>query len=300
MTTDAKKSYIAEISKAERMLEKATTVEEIRHVENLAQRARDYAKAAGLGRDAVNRAGRLALDARRKTGATLKAMKERGELAEGRRNELSHRAIVTLDDLDLTPSDSSYYQLEASVPQNAYEEWVPRVTESHDGILTASGLRTLARNRRVRLSIRPCAWRCRDGFCRRNLEDQPSEGDGQQCPLGYHDAETPHWDSDTHTLRVGADVVKQFKQPARNQERILATFEEMRWPRHVDDPLPPAGEVPAKVRLRFTIWRLKRRHKKKRLTFSGDGTGEGIFWVPICRAIAERLQTESRNRSILN
>jgi len=89
MTAVADKSDIAVVSKMRRMLEKATTVEEIRHVENLAQRARDYAKAAGLGRDAVNRVGRLALDARRKTGATLRAMKERGELAEGRRKKLS-------------------------------------------------------------------------------------------------------------------------------------------------------------------------------------------------------------------
>jgi len=145
MTIVADKSDIAVVSKMQRMLEKATTVDEIRHVENLAQRAREYAKAAGLGRDAVNRAGRLALDARRKTGATLKAMRDRGELAERGRKQISQRAIFTLDDLDLTLSDSSRYQLEASVPQKPHEDWVRRVIESHDGTLTASGLRALAR-----------------------------------------------------------------------------------------------------------------------------------------------------------
>ena len=44
--TAATSSAIAAISKAERMLEKATTIDEIRHVENLAQLARDYAKKA--------------------------------------------------------------------------------------------------------------------------------------------------------------------------------------------------------------------------------------------------------------
>jgi len=145
MTIVADKSDIAVVSKMQRMLEKATTVDEIRHVENLAQRAREYAKAPGLGRDAVNRAGRLALDARRKTGATLKAMRDRGELAERGRKQISQRAIFTLDDLDLTLSDSSRYQLEASVPQKQYDDWVRRVIESHDGTLTASGLRALAR-----------------------------------------------------------------------------------------------------------------------------------------------------------
>ena len=71
----ANASGIALISKARRMLEEATTIDEIRDVQNLAQLACDYAKKAKLGRDAVNSATRHALDARRKVGDTLRAMK---------------------------------------------------------------------------------------------------------------------------------------------------------------------------------------------------------------------------------
>ena len=58
MIADAERSDVAPIPNIEKMLAKATTIGEIRSVENLAQRARDYAKAARMGRDAVNRAAR--------------------------------------------------------------------------------------------------------------------------------------------------------------------------------------------------------------------------------------------------
>jgi hypothetical protein len=138
-------SAIATISKAQRMLEKAATLDEILHVENLAQLARDYAKKARLGRESINVAARLALDARRKAGSTLKAMMERGELAKPGKSQMSQRATLTLEDLGLTRSQSSRYQQEASVPPEAYEAWVRRVIDSRDGVLSAYSLRALAR-----------------------------------------------------------------------------------------------------------------------------------------------------------
>jgi len=73
-------------------------------------------------------------------------------------------------------------------------------------------------------------------------------------------------------------------------------FEEARWARRIDDPLPPGGDVAAKERLEFTIWRLNRHQENKLVRFFGDGSGEGICWLPICRAIGERLETRSRTR----
>jgi hypothetical protein len=145
-TTTANGSSIALIPKPQqRMLEKANTIDEIRAVENLAQLACEYAKKARLGRDAINSATRHALDARRKAGDTLKAMMERGELAAPGKPKMSQRATFTLKDLGLTRSKSSFYQQEASVPPDVYEAWVRRVIESKDGILSAAGLRALAR-----------------------------------------------------------------------------------------------------------------------------------------------------------
>lgn len=134
------------VAQVERALEKATSIDEIRNVENLAQRARDLARAAGLGRDAVNKAGRIALDARRKAGQTLKLMKDRGELADQKDGRKAyHAGTLTLDDLGLTRNQSSRYQIEASVPDDLYQDWVRRVVGSDDGVLSAAGVRSLAR-----------------------------------------------------------------------------------------------------------------------------------------------------------
>jgi len=146
--------------------------------------------------------------------------------------------------------------------------------------------------RRIALSIAPCASRRHDGACQRNLEAQTHDGSGARCPLGHVDGETPHWDPDTRRLWLGAELVKQFRQPAPNQETILAALEESRWAWQIDDPLPPEGEIPPKDRLEFTIWRLNRFQKKKLVRFFGDGTGEGICWLPICRAIGGRLESD--------
>jgi hypothetical protein len=86
----------------------------------------------------------IALDARRKVGETLKAMKEWGELAEGKPKP-SQAGRVTLSDIGLTYNQSSRYQMEASVPDDIYQDWVDRVCKSDDGELHASGVRSLAR-----------------------------------------------------------------------------------------------------------------------------------------------------------
>jgi hypothetical protein len=168
-------SEIALISRAQRMLAEARSIDDVLHVENLAQRARDFAKEAGLGRDAVNACARHALDARRMAGAMLKEMKDRGELAERGRKakkrrpattnsemsqpatfefetsratpniEMSQPATFTLKALGVTRSRSSRYQQEASVPRAVFEAWAQRVLDSDDGMLTAGGLRALAR-----------------------------------------------------------------------------------------------------------------------------------------------------------
>jgi hypothetical protein len=88
----------------------------------------------------------------------------------------------------------------------------------------------------------------------------------------------PKWDRERQELRVGATVVKQFKVPAANQERILAAFEEEGWPVHIDDPLPPASDQDSKRRLHDTINSLNRNQRQQLLHFLGDGTGQGIRW----------------------
>lgn len=89
---------------------------------------------------------------------------------------------------------------------------------------------------------------------------------------------TPTWDCDRQELRLGHQVVKEFKLRSPNQVTILTAFEEEGWPQKIDDPLSPHGEIDAKQRLRDTIKSLNRNQKCGLIRFRGDGTGQGIRW----------------------
>jgi hypothetical protein len=103
---------------------------------------------------------------------------------------------------------------------------------------------------------------------------------------GHPQSSRPHWDSDRQELRVGRVVVKQFKVPAINQERILSAFEEEGWPPHIDDPLPPQPDQDSKRRLHDTITSLNRNQKNPLIRFLGDGSGQGVRWE-LTRPVSE-------------
>jgi len=74
-------------------------------------------------------------------------------------------------------------------------------------------------------------------------------------------------------------VIKRFRQPARNQVSVLASFQELHWPPRIDDPLSGNSEVEPKRRLRDTVFALNRNQARANvLVFEADGTGTGILW----------------------
>ena len=89
---------------------------------------------------------------------------------------------------------------------------------------------------------------------------------------------TPVWDPDARQLRMGKVVVKEFRCPAENQVRIMATFQELSWPKRIDDPLPPDGDIDPKKRLHDAINSFNRSRISPLIRLKGDGTGEGIIW----------------------
>jgi hypothetical protein len=100
----------------------------------------------------------------------------------------------------------------------------------------------------------------------------------------------PKWDDQRRQLRVGAEVVKEFKLPSPNQETVLMAFEEDGWPPRIDDPLPPLPQLDPRRRLHDTIKALNRKQKTTLLRFMGDGSGEGIRW----EFLSERAVSGSR------
>ncbi|HLA84191.1 MAG TPA: hypothetical protein VJL29_05315 [Thermoguttaceae bacterium] len=93
----------------------------------------------------------------------------------------------------------------------------------------------------------------------------------------------PTWDRDRRQLRVNANIVKEFKVPAPNQEIVLAVFEEERWPPKIDDPLPHAPDIDPQRRLHDTINSLNRRQRHRLIHFHADGLGQGVRWEILAR-----------------
>jgi hypothetical protein len=98
----------------------------------------------------------------------------------------------------------------------------------------------------------------------------------------------PHWAAELRELRWNGCLVKHFREPAPNQETILAAFEEEGWPCRIDDPLPPADGIDPKRRLHDAVKRLNLNQAHPLLRFRTDGHGRGVRWeVVVARKAPE-------------
>jgi hypothetical protein len=87
----------------------------------------------------------------------------------------------------------------------------------------------------------------------------------------------PVWDSHCRELRLGRVVLKRFRQPAKNQEAILAAFQEEGWPARIDSPIPGAFGHDSTAQLHDAVKRLNQQHPRF-IRFECDGSGEGVMW----------------------
>lgn len=85
---------------------------------------------------------------------------------------------------------------------------------------------------------------------------------------------TPHYDADQRELWLGDQLVKRFRQPAPNQERVLSAFRELDWPRVIDSPFKD-NEV---EKFRESIRSLNDYQQAGRIEFYMVGTGESVGW----------------------
>src|SRR5690348_444862 len=74
---------LAKLDQARQMLAEARTLEDVKHVHDLAEAARTYAKAAHLGRESQQYAAEIALLASRKAGSILSQL-EKSKGGDGR------------------------------------------------------------------------------------------------------------------------------------------------------------------------------------------------------------------------
>jgi hypothetical protein len=142
------------------------------------------------------------------------------------------------------------------------------LTKSVCFIINKAGTATTASN---------TTW-CDSGVA--NVSCNPSriiDGNGNGHTRNHREV-LPLWDAIRHELRLGETLVKRFKHPSRNQQAILATFQEEGWPYKVDDPLSPTEDGDPKRRLNDTIKGLNHHQANALIKFRGDGTGEAVVW----------------------
>jgi len=89
----------------------------------------------------------------------------------------------------------------------------------------------------------------------------------------------PHWDSGSRELWFDGILVKQFRQAAANQDLLLSAFEEQKWRKWIDDPLPTVKGFDRRDRLINAVRRLNVQSTKM-LVFHLNGKGTGVGWEP--------------------
>lgn len=162
--------------------------------------------------------------------------------------------------------------IERSRPQDTQRRFKPcknlRLWEGSCFVLTEAGAAFIHRKRNCRV-------------------DQPEQQSIRKR------RETPVWDEHSRVLRLGQVVVKHFRQPAPNQERILAVFQEEGWPIRIEDPLPMVAGLDPKRRLHSTISNLNRGQRQRRIHFEGGGDGESVCW----RLLGSKHRSEYRAKT---
>ena len=97
---------MATIEEGYATLQAATSLEEVVDVRNLADLLHQIAEKANLGRELINRGGELKLRSERVMGQCLKKI----GIGRGGDQKSTGRNRVTLDDLEISPRESSYVQ----------------------------------------------------------------------------------------------------------------------------------------------------------------------------------------------
>jgi hypothetical protein len=135
---------LAILSAAERRLAECTQLDEVLEIRGEAETVRIYAQKQRLGLQLQNHAAQIKIQAERRAGEALAAMRLQG----GDRKSKSHRGtlILQLKDLGITRNQSSRWQLEASVSSAQFAAYCQEA-ENRDREISSSAFRRFIRSR---------------------------------------------------------------------------------------------------------------------------------------------------------
>lgn len=142
---------LVKLSGATRALAEAKTVDEIKHVMDLAEAARLYARKAQLGLEAQNHAAEIYLDGSRKAGELLAELERKpgGDGSNQHQKSLrptmdaSSQYQAVLEDTGTTRQDANRWQQIASLPAEVYEGWKDATKSARHELTTAGALRVV-------------------------------------------------------------------------------------------------------------------------------------------------------------
>jgi hypothetical protein len=139
MVTQTSKELIV-IEAASSALAQANSIHEIKEIRDKAEAVRKYAQNAALGLNAQNHAAEVKLRAERKAGKLLARLPLRG----GDRKSNSRMDCLKLENLGISQNQSTRWQLQASLSEREFEEYL-RSTRDSGREISTSGILRLAR-----------------------------------------------------------------------------------------------------------------------------------------------------------
>jgi N6-adenosine-specific RNA methylase IME4 len=125
------------LESADKILDEATSLEDLQDIRDKAEAVRKYAKSAGLGLEIQNQAAEVKLRAERRAGLLLARLRLHG----GNRRSQHSTVTLKLSDLGISRAQSHRWQAVAAIHDDSFRRYVHMTRESGKEITTAGLLR---------------------------------------------------------------------------------------------------------------------------------------------------------------
>jgi hypothetical protein len=140
---------LAKLDKATQMLAEAKSLDEVKHIMDIAEAARTYARAAKLGLEAQNHAAEIKLRAERKAGEILAQMERGAGPGRGNKTNSSVENVLSeyrevLDEQEIPNTTAHRWQSLSKLPEQTFEKYVSDRQEAKEEITTAGVLKLVS------------------------------------------------------------------------------------------------------------------------------------------------------------
>lgn len=134
---------LVKLEGAVRALAEARTLDEVKHVHDIATAAAEYARAARLGLEAQNHAAEIKLRAERKAGELLRGLEratpQTARIVFNAKHDTEYATV--LEDTNTTRLDAHRWQKIAALPDETFEQFIAETVERRAELTTTGALR---------------------------------------------------------------------------------------------------------------------------------------------------------------